>query len=69
MGKMFFEIGEAANRPFDVTDRMEDRIRAAGFTNVQTQDYNIPLVAWPKLQIYKGAGRVNKQYFSSGVEG
>lgn len=40
---MFREIAEAFGRPFDVTDRMEDRIRNTGFTNIQRQDYKVPI--------------------------
>lgn len=66
---MWFKIGEASNRPIDTQERMEARIRATGFTNVQRQDYKVPIGTWPKLQVYKDAGRVSKQQFLSGVEG
>lgn len=39
---MFREIAEASGRPFDVTDRMEDRIRNASQTfNAKTTKFRL----------------------------
>lgn len=66
---MWLEIGERSDRPIDTEERMEGRIRAAGFINVQRQNYKAPIGTWPKLPVYKDAGRVSKEQFLSGIEG
>lgn len=48
---------------------MQSRIEAAGFTNIQVQNYKFPVGTWPKHPIYKDAGRVNKVRVQSGMEG
>ena len=66
---MFDKLGEASGRPFDVRTRMEQRMKDAGFINVKTQDYKVPVGTWPRLQVYKDAGRVNKTQIAVGMEG
>lgn len=66
---MFREIAEASGRPFDVTERMENRIRATGFTNIQRQEYKVPIGTWPQLKVYKDAGRAAKAQQLQGIEG
>lgn len=48
---------------------MRSRIEAAGFTNIQQQDYKMPLGTWPKHPVYRDAGRVNIQMLKNGLEG
>lgn len=64
----FIKPGEASGRPFDVCARMEQLIKDAGFVDVQTQDYKVPVETFPKLQVYKDAGRVNKTRIALGME-
>ena len=66
---MFIKLGEASGRPFDVRARMEQCIKDAGFINIQTQDYRVSMGTWPKLQVYKDAGRANKTQIAVGMEG
>lgn len=66
---MWLEIGEKSGRPVDMQQKMQSKIEAAGFTNVHRQEYRAPIGTWPELQVYKDAGRVNKQQYLSGVEG
>lgn len=60
---------ERAGRPVDTMDTMRERIEEAGFINVQQQDYKMPVGTWPKLQVYKDAGRANKEQLLNGLEG
>ena len=48
---------------------MKGQLEAAGFTNVQVQDYKVPIGTWPKHPIYKDAGRVKAAEMKSGMEG
>ena len=48
---------------------MRSRIEAAGFTNIQQQDYKMPLGTLPKHPVYRDAGRVNIQMLKNGLEG
>ena len=66
---MIYQLAEDAGRPFDVHARMKERMEAAGFKNIQMQEYKVPMGTWPKMEVYKDAGRVNKTQFMRGVEG
>lgn len=67
--ELFIDCGARAGRPLDTRDRIEDRVRAAGFISVQSTDYKLPLGEWPKLQVYKDAGRVYKTMCNVGMDG
>ena len=56
---MFLGCAEKAGKELDTTDHLQRRIEEAGFSNVQVQDYKMPLGNWPKHPVYKDAGRVN----------
>lgn len=58
-----------AGRPLDAVDHVESRMRAAGFTNIKTLQYKVPIGAWAKHPIYKDAGRVKKAEVMQGIEG
>lgn len=60
---------EKAGRPVDTYEKVLPRIEAAGFTNIQTQEYKMPMGAWPKHPTWKDAGRVNKDVYKRGIEG
>ena len=59
----------SCQHPLDTMDTMRPRIEAAGFINVQQQDYKVPIGQWPNQKVYKDAGRVAKMHYLSGVEG
>lgn len=63
---MFLRCAKMAGRELDTTDHLIRRIEAAGFTNVQSQDYKMPIGTWPKHPIYKDAGRVNMVQMKTG---
>lgn len=67
--EMFIKAASRAGRPLDTMTHMRSRIEAAGFVNVQQQDYKMPIGTWPKLQVYKDAGKVNRLQMKSGLEG
>lgn len=67
--QLFLDCGARANRPLDTIDTMRSGIEAAGFINVQQQDYKQPIGSWPKLSVYKDAGWACKEQFLRGVEG
>lgn len=67
--EIFIGCAERADRPLDTYDHMKDRIEAVGFTNVHYQDYKLPVGTWPKLGVYKDAGRVCRSQFMLGMEG
>lgn len=62
-------ITDIPQHPLDTMDTMRPRIEAAGFINVQQQDYKVPIGQWPSQKVYKDAGRVAKMHYLSGVEG
>ena len=66
---MYLPMAERAGRPMDMADTMRASIEEAGFINVHQQEYKAPLGDWPRLQVYKDAGRVNKKQILSGLEG
>lgn len=66
---MILAAGERAERPLDVMDKMRSRMEAVGFTNVHQYDYKMPIGTWPKLRIYKDAGRVCQTMAEAGVAG
>ena len=57
-GGRFLKAGARPGRPLDTTERMRSRSEAAGFTNIQKQDYKMPLGTWPKHHVYRDARRV-----------
>lgn len=61
--------GERAGRDLDAIDTMQERIRKAGFTDVQEKSYKWPIGPWARDQKYKEAGIVNYQHWLSGMEG
>lgn len=65
----FLRMAAAAGRPLDTYDKMKEQIAEAGFVNVQSQDYKMPMGIWPSHPTYKDAGRVNKPMWKAGVEG
>lgn len=67
--ELFLGCSTRAGRPLDMMDRIEESIRAAGFINVQHTDYKLLLGDWPKLQVYKDAGRVCRNEFKIGMDG
>lgn len=60
---------EKAGRPVDTYEKVLPRIEAAGFTNIQTQEYKMPMGAWPKHPTWKDVGKVNKDAISRGLRG
>lgn len=66
---MILAAGERAERPLDVMEKMRSRMEAAGFMNVHQHDYKMPIGTWPKLRIYKDAGRVCQAQAEAGVAG
>lgn len=67
--EMFIKAAARSGRPLDTMLQMRSRIEAAGFVNVQQQDYKMPIGTWPKLQVYKDAGKANRLQIRSGMEG
>ena len=60
---------ERADRPLDTMQKMRERIEQAGFINIHQQDYKMPIGTWPKMQVYKDAGRLCKQQAEAGSQG
>ncbi|RDW56365.1 hypothetical protein BP5796_13240 [Coleophoma crateriformis] len=65
----FFGCGDRAGRPLDIQSTMKASMEKAGFVDVHEKVYQIPIGTWPKLNIYKDAGRVNRQQWKSGLDG
>lgn len=66
---MFYAVGRKSEKPMDIFRTMKDSIIAAGFGNVQEQDYKIPIGPWAKHPIYEEAGRLALEQFMTGLEG
>ena len=56
-------------KPLDVYDHFEKRIEEAGFINIHKTEYKAPYGAWPKLPVYKDAGRIGLKTMKGGLEG
>ena len=69
MGVTTESAGAAAGKPMDVYNTFETWIAEAGFTDIKSCRYKVPIGDWPKLDVYKHAGRVALQQFKSGLEG
>ena len=61
--------GERAGRSLDVIDTMTEKIRKAGFVDIEEKMYKWPIGPWPRDQRYKEAGTVNFEHWMSGMEG
>jgi SAM-dependent methyltransferase len=57
--KLALEAAERLGRPFDVAGRVGPWMEDAGFVNVVTKEYKIPLGPWPKDPHMKEIGRYN----------
>lgn len=68
-GKRFEAAGIRCSRPFNASEKMRERLEAAGFTNLQEQDYKVPVGVWPKHPIYRDCGRVKAEEVTTGMEG
>ena len=67
--KTLGDAAEASGRVMFVTDKMTDRIKAAGFTNIHEKTFKTPTGAWAKHPIYREAGRLQKESMLEGFEG
>lgn len=67
--KVLGDAAEASGRVMFVTDKMTDRIRAAGFTNIHEKTFKSPTGGWAKHPIYREAGRLQKESMLEGFEG
>lgn len=54
--------------PVNILGTLEQSIKDAGFINVKTKDYKIPVRSWPKHPVYKEAGRLNLEQVDTGLE-
>lgn len=67
--KLMVDSGNNANRPLTMIYDMQRMVEETGFVNVHKTDYKFPLGEWPKLQVYKDAGRVALNQMKNGIEG
>lgn len=51
--------------PLDNMYTMRRDIEAAGFINLQERDYKCLIGTWPKLQVYKDAGKVHMRMWQA----
>lgn len=61
--------GERAGRPLDTMEKIEERLRKAGFVDIRQKEYKWPIGPWARNRKYKEAGMVNFQHWLSGMEG
>lgn len=69
MASVVMPCGVASGKDLETHDKLQSRIEEAGFTNVHTINYKVPIGEWPRLQVYKDAGRVSMKMFKTGLEG
>lgn len=67
--KLMVDSGNNANRPLTMIYDMQRMVEETGFVNVHKTDYKFPIGEWPKLQVYKDAGRVALNQIKNGIEG
>ncbi len=68
-GKTFERASEKHGNRCKVAPYLEERIKAAGFVNVQKKEYKVPIGSWPKHKVYKDVGRINAVHIKSGSDG
>lgn len=49
--------------------RQEQKLKEAGFEDVQTEAYKLPMGTWPKDQRLKTIGACNREQFLQGLNG
>ncbi|RMZ75451.1 hypothetical protein DV737_g5297, partial [Chaetothyriales sp. CBS 132003] len=62
-------MSESMNLEFRVAERIAERLRAAGFTNVKEREYKLPLGQWSQHAQYKEIGRLFEQFYKTGLHG
>ena len=65
---VFNKVADNWGHPVNILGTMEQSIKDAGFINVRTKDYKIPVGSWPKHPVYKEAGRLNLEQVDTGLE-
>ncbi len=68
-GRIFERASEKHGNRGKVAPYLEERIKDAGFVNVQKREYNVSIGGWPKHKIYRDAGRINAVQIKSGSDG
>ncbi|KAJ5100604.1 hypothetical protein N7456_006656 [Penicillium angulare] len=68
-GPNMIECAKKTGRELNAMHIMTDKIRKAGFVDIQEKKYKWPVGPWPKDQQLKEAGMVNFQHWMSGCEG
>ncbi|KAJ5946111.1 hypothetical protein N7454_002950 [Penicillium verhagenii] len=63
------ECARKSGRELNAMLIMTDKIRKAGFVDIQEQEYKWPIGPWPRDKRLKEAGMVNYHHFMSGMEG
>ena len=64
----FLACAERSGRRLDTQTIMKEAIDEAGSINIQEKSYKCPIRGWPKDVVLKEAGKINKAYWSSGLE-
>ncbi|KAM0191652.1 hypothetical protein ACHAPI_008703 [Fusarium lateritium] len=67
--KMYEEGGKVLNRPFFVSDLQVEGMKKAGFVDLKTVDYKIPIGGWPKDPSMAQIGRFLQQTLENDLEG
>ncbi|KAH7068566.1 S-adenosyl-L-methionine-dependent methyltransferase [Paraphoma chrysanthemicola] len=68
-GKVVIEMGDKFGKSFTIWEESAERMRAAGFVDVQVVNYKWPMNGWPKEERMKNIGRWNQLRLMDGVEG
>ena len=68
-GSMIHNAAAKPGRHANTADTMRARIEAAGFTNIQENNFKVPLGDWAKNPVLKEAGKFNMNHFREGMEG
>ncbi|OJJ44448.1 hypothetical protein ASPZODRAFT_168718 [Penicilliopsis zonata CBS 506.65] len=66
--KMLREASTRFNRPMDVAEDHINKIKAAGFVDVEEKIYKFPASAWSSDPVLKDAGRYNHEANSMGLD-
>ncbi|KAK3400615.1 S-adenosyl-L-methionine-dependent methyltransferase [Sordaria brevicollis] len=70
-GKVWQEAGKRIGRPFDLLEQnlMEDGMKAAGFTNIVSKDYAVPVSPWHEDPKQKELGLFFQVLWLEDIEG
>jgi hypothetical protein len=68
-GALFSEIGQKAGRTFQAGEKAHEFMAAAGFKNIETRIFKVPIGGWAEDEKLRDCGYWHLAYLYEGLEG